>query len=605
MDKLKHILSLIKPFYGYAFSAAGLNILAVIFSVFSFTMLIPFLGMLFETQPLVREMVAWDFSTKTLSHNFNYYLSWVIINYGVSKALLFIGLFIGGTSLLKTMLTYAAKITLAVLRVGAVKELRNRLYNKVLELPIGFYSNERKGDLLSKMTNDVQEVESSLIASFDMLLRQPITLLIYLITLIFLSPHLTLFVLVLLPITGLIIGRIGKSLKNVSRNTQSMLGIIISVLEETLSGIRIIKAFVAEDTQKEKFQKDNDKYTSLMLSMWRKREMASPLSEFLGTLVVVILMWYGGSLVLDSDSTLSPAAFMAYLAIFSQIINPAKAFSGAWYNVQRGVASLERIETILFTENQITNKQGALTKVDFDSAIEFKDVSFKYKDEYVLKNVNLSVPKGKTVALVGQSGSGKSTLADLIPRFYDIEEGEILLDGVNIKDFRTESLRQLMGIVNQEAILFNDTVANNIAFGKKGAGFTEIENAAKVANAHGFITEIEEGYQKNIGDRGTKLSGGQRQRISIARAVLKNPPILILDEATSALDTESEKLVQDALDKLMQNRTAIVIAHRLSTIKNADLICVLHEGKIVEQGTHTELIAANGTYKKLHGMQTI
>ncbi len=604
MKKIQYIYQLILPHWRYIIADGFFNIIAVLFSVFSLTMLIPFLGILFDNQNLVHEPMAWQLTTEALTHNFNYYLSKIIIEKGSANALITIGLLIAGTSMLKNIFIYIGKVMMSAVRTRTIEDLRNDLYTKTLDLPLGYYTNERKGDLLSKMTNDVLEVEAAITHALDIILRQPVTILVYLVSLIIMSPELTLFVAILLPIAGLIIGRIGKTLKNVSRNTQIRLGMLITILEETLSGMRIIKGFGAEKNMNKRFAGENKNYTNFMFNMWIKRELASPLSEFLGTIIVVVLMWYGGSLVLSGSGSLSSQEFIGYLVIFSQIINPAKAFSQAWYHIQRGTASLERLEDLLHADNPIKEKPDAVSVQEFKSKLEFKNVSFKYKDEYVLRNINLEIKKGQTVALVGQSGSGKSTLADLIPRFYDIEEGEILIDGVNIKEYKIADLRALLGIVSQESILFNDTAAANIAFGKPNASLDEIIYAAGIANARDFIEENPEKYDSNIGERGSRLSGGQRQRVSIARAVLKNPPIMILDEATSALDTESEKLVQSALDNLMKDRTAIIIAHRLSTIKNADIIYVVHEGQIVEHGSHNELLDKNGIYSKLHAMQS-
>ncbi|NPA68459.1 MAG: ABC transporter ATP-binding protein, partial [Chlorobi bacterium] len=488
-------------------------------------------------------------------------------------------------------------------RNGVIKDMRNKIYKKILELPFAYFSEERKGDIMSKMTNDLKEIEWTVMTSVEMLIRNPLTIIVYLITLIIMSPQLTLFVLILIPLSGLVIGTVGRSLKRTSRKAQDQMGTLLSKIEETLSGLRIIKAFTAEDFVFKKFFEYNENYTRTMNRVYRKNYLASPMSEFLGVVMVTGIMYYGGSLVLSNESTLSPEAFIGYIAVFSQIITPAKAFSTAIYNVQKGAASIDRINIILNAENKIKEKENPIEIKSFEKEIEFSEVSFAYENTYVLKNINLKIKKGQTVALVGQSGSGKSTLVDLIPRFYDVTEGKITIDGTDIRNFKIKDLRNLMGNVNQEPILFNDTIKNNIAFGTENIPEEEIIKAAKIANAHEFIMQTENGYDTNIGDGGTKLSGGQRQRISIARAVLKNPPIMILDEATSSLDTESEKAVQDALYKLMQNRTSVVIAHRLSTIKNADIICVLQNGKITERGTHDELIKANGNYKKLYDLQ--
>ena len=575
-------------------------------------MIIPFLGILFGTQPRVDELLPFSLefmrgegvgAFAILKNNFYFYISQLIENQGEIYALIFVSGLVIIMSLLKTGFKYLAMYNLATIRNGVVKDMRNALYNKSVDLPLSYYSNERKGDIISRMTNDVHIVEWSIISSLEMLFSDPIMITVYLIGLLVISPHLTLFVLILLPISAFIIGRLGKKLKTTALKGQKKMGIILSIMDETIGGLRVIKAFNSEERVKKRFFSVNNFYTRIMIKMYRRQYMGTPLSEFLGTVVVVFIMWYGGSLVLGEQTALSPANFIGYLAIFSQIINPAKSFSTAWYNVQKGLASSERIEEVLNAKNQIVEKPDARTIDNFSESIEYKNVSFKYENEWVLKDIDLKIEKGKTVALVGQSGAGKSTLVDLLPRFYDAIDGEILLDGVPIKDCKIKDLRDLMGIVNQEAILFNDTFSNNIAFGSDGLGEEEIIQAAKVANAHEFIVNSRNGYYTNIGDRGGKLSGGQRQRISIARAVLKNPPILILDEATSALDTESERLVQDAITNLMKNRTSIVIAHRLSTVVNADLICVMHEGRIVEKGTHQDLMKQNGIYTRLHSMQ--
>jgi subfamily B ATP-binding cassette protein MsbA len=605
---LKKIIKVLKYVIPYWISAAFsvlFNIFSTLFGLFSLTMSIPFLSILFETKEvIITKPEALEFNIDSIEHYFNYFVNNLIVTHDKIYGLAFISILVIVFSLLKNLFRYASLYFLANVRNSVIKDLRNSLFNKLLDLPISFYSGERKGDIMSKMTSDVSEIEISVMRSIEMLFRDPIAIIIYLSFLFFMNFQLTLFVLILLPITGLLIGRIGKSLKRTSFKGQTKLGFLMSVVEETLSGVRIIKAFTAENKMRKSFSKINESYTQLMIKMWRRRDLANPMSEFLGSVVMVSLMWYGGSMVLSDANTLTPQAFIGFLIIFSQIISPAKSFATAYYNVQKGIASIERINEILDAENPIKDSKNATIHNNFDEEIEYKNVSFKYEDENVLKNINLKVEKGKMLALVGQSGSGKSTLVDLLPRFWDIHEGKIILDGINVKDITINSLRNLMGNVNQEPILFNDTFYNNIAFGVENATEDDIIAAAKVANAHEFIIESKDGYQTNIGDSGTKLSGGQRQRISIARAVLSNPPILILDEATSALDTGSERLVQDALNNLMKNRTSIVIAHRLSTIVAADKICVLHEGEIVESGTHEELIKFNGIYKKLHKMQT-
>ena len=610
MNPIHKLIKYILPYKTKVILNIVFNFVSVVFSLFSLAMVIPFLEILFGRQPAVEVYHSFNLNNiadiglfEIVKNNFYYYVSQLIENHEKIYALVFVSGLVIVTSFLKTGFKYLAMYHLASIRNGVVRDMRNLLYGKSVELPLSYYSNERKGDIISRMTNDVQIVEWSIISSLEMIFREPITILVYLAGLLIISPHLSLFVLILLPISAFIIGRLGKSLKTSAARGQKKMGLILSILDETIGGLRVIKAFNSEDRVKRKFLSVNNFYTRLMTKLYRRQYLATPLSEFLGTLVVVFIMWYGGSLVLGADTRLSPENFIGYLVIFSQIINPAKSFSTAWYNVKRGLASSERIEEVLNAKNMIAEKPDAKPLNNFKESIEYRNVSFRYENAWVLKNIDLKIEKGKTIALVGQSGAGKSTLVDLLPRFYDVEEGEILIDGISVKDCKTKDLRDLMGIVNQEAILFNDTFANNIAFGSDEAAEEDIVQAAKVANAHEFIADSKNGYYTNIGDRGGKLSGGQRQRISIARAVLKNPPILILDEATSALDTESEKLVQEAITNLMKNRTSIIIAHRLSTVVNADMICVMQEGKIVERGTHKELISQNGIYSKLHSMQ--
>ncbi len=566
-------------------------------------MIIPFLRVLFSQEAIVTVKPVFSFSGKAFSNIINYYLGQIIETYGKKEALLVVSIFVVVMILMKNILFYFSKYVMVPVRNGVIRDMRNSIYKKILELPFSYFSEERKGDIISKMTNDLKEIEWTIMTSVEMLIRNPLTIIVYLITLFVMSPQLTIFVLILIPVSGALIGTIGRSLKKTSRRAQDQMGTLLSKIEETLSGLRIIKAFTAENFVFKNFVNHNETYNNTMNKVYRKNYLASPMSEFLGILMITGIMYYGGSLVLGNQSSLSPEAFIGYIAVFSQIINPAKAFSTALYNVQKGAASIDRINIILDAENTITEKENAVEMKSFEKEITFKNVSFAYENAFVVKNINLTVKKGQTVALVGQSGSGKSTLVDLIPRFYDITQGEILIDGKNIKNIKIDDLRSLMGNVNQEPILFNDTTRNNIAFGSENIPDEKIIEAAKIANAHDFILQTEAGYDTNIGDSGTKLSGGQRQRMSIARAVLKNPPIMILDEATSSLDTESEKAVQDALDRLMQNRTSIVIAHRLSTIRNADLICVMHKGEIIEKGTHNELIKLNGSYKKLYDLQ--
>lgn len=602
-DFFRTVLFYIKPYKLNALLNIVFNLLSSVFSLFSLVLLIPFLGILFEQQDLILTKPEFSFSSKFVLDYFYYYMSVIIVENSKIQALVFVSLFILTMILLKNLFGYFANFFMAPLRNGIVKDIRNRIYNKVLNLHIGFFSEEKKGDIISRMTSDVQEFEWSAMSSIEMVFRDPLMIIIFLSTLLFISPMLTLFILILLPVSGIIIGRVGKTLRKSSKEYRERMGNLLSMMEETIGGLRIIKAFTAENHIQNRFEQENIEYTKLANKIFRREYLASPLSEFLGVLTLLIVMYYGASLVLGSQSEMLPEVFIGYIAVFSQIINPAKAVTTAYYRIQKGMAAIDRIEDILSADELIKNADKPIEKTSFDSKLEFKDVSFKYAENDVLKNVNITVEKGKTLALVGQSGSGKSTLVDLIPRFYDIERGEILIDDINIKDLLISDLRLLMGNVNQESILFNDTIFNNIAFGVDDASKEEVIAAAKVANAHDFILETEHAYQTNIGDRGSKLSGGQRQRLSIARAVLKNPPILILDEATSALDTESERLVQDALTKLMKNRTSIVIAHRLSTIKHADEICVLQEGKIVERGKHDELLQLNGVYKKLHELQ--
>ena len=580
-----------------------LFIFSAVFSLFSLALLIPFLGMLFGIQEITTIKPVLEFSIESLTENFYYYMGSIIEERGKVQALVVVCLFILLMIFLKNIFLYFGKFFMANIRNGIVKDIRNKIYKKVLKLPLGYFSEEKKGDIISKMTTDVQEFEWSAISSVEMLFMNPILIFIYLGTLLFISPFLTLFILILLPISGLIIGRIGKSLRRESTEFRERMGTLLSIIEETLGGLRIIKAFVAENKVKDKFFKENNDYTKVAIRIFRREYLASPLSEFLGVFTLIIVLYYGSSMVLGEESTLAPDVFIGYIAIFSQIINPAKQITTAYYRILKGLAAIERINHVIDAEENIKEIKNPVGVEEFNSQIQFKDVSFKYAEADVLKNINLTVKKGQSIALVGQSGSGKSTLVDLVPRFYDIQDGEISIDDNNIKNIKISDLRSLMGNVNQESILFNDTIFNNIAFGVESATKEEVIAAAKVANAHEFIMETENGYQTNIGDRGSKLSGGQRQRLSIARAVLKNPPILILDEATSALDTESERLVQDALTNLMKNRTSIVIAHRLSTIKHADEICVLHEGEIVERGNHDELLSKGGVYKKLHDLQ--
>jgi subfamily B ATP-binding cassette protein MsbA len=592
------------PYKGYVVLNVLFNLLGQVFGAFSFIALIPVFGLLFGTIKLVEVKPAELVLTKeSISDNAYYQISQIIHQFGQERTLVYIGIFLVIMVFLKVGFTYLASCMMVPLRNGIVRDIRNKIYRKILVLPLGFFSEERKGDIIARMTGDVQEIDNSIMNSLEMLFKDPMTIIISLAVMISMSWSLTLFVFILLPVVGYFIGKVGKSLKKPSMRGQNKMGELLSTIEESLTGLRIIKAFNAEEKVKDHFAKQNTEYYHLMNTLMWRRYLAHPMSEFLGTLVIVIVLWYGGSLVLNKQSPLSPEVFITYLVFFYQIINPAKSFTTALYSVQKGLASMERIDKVMMAENNIYDKKDAIPVKRFTSQIEYRNVTFRYQDDDVLKNINLTIPIGKTVALVGQSGSGKSTFVDLLPRFWEVNSGQILIDGVDIRDYKISDLRGLMGNVNQDPILFNDTFFGNISFGEVDATEEQVIAAAKVANAHEFIISSPEGYQSNIGDRGGKLSGGQRQRVSIARAVLKNPPILILDEATSALDTESEKLVQEALENLMKNRTSIVIAHRLSTIKNADLICVFHEGEIVERGTHDELIAMDGIYKKLHTMQ--
>jgi subfamily B ATP-binding cassette protein MsbA len=593
----------VPPYKGWAIMNVVFNLLGAIFGAFSFMSLSPILGILFGTQELVKEPVPFSFSFDAIKHNMFYQMSKVIENSSQMKALYYVGVFMIVMVFLKVGFTYLASFSMVPLRNGVVRDLRKQIYKKLLSLPLGYYSEERKGDIMARITGDVTEIENSIMNSLEMLFKDPILIVISLLVMLYMSWSLTLFVLLMLPIAAFITGRVGRSLKKPSRKGQDKMGELLSTIEESLSGLSIVKAFNAEKRMEKRFDAEvQDYYKTMNRLMWR-RFLAHPVSEFLGTTIIIIVLWYGGSLILKNEGGMPPEDFMTYLVFFYSIINPAKSFSSSIYSVEKGLASVDRIDQILNAENPIKDQIDAKEKHDLTTEIEFRNVSFNYGNENVLKNINLKIPKGKTVALVGKSGSGKTTLVNLLPRFWDIDDGEILIDGVNIKDLKLHDLRGLIGYVNQEPILFNDTFENNIAFGMEKTSIEAVIEAAKVAHAHEFIQEAPNKYLETIGDRGSKLSGGQRQRLSIARAVLKNPPIMILDEATSALDTESEKFVQEALDNLMKNRTSIVIAHRLSTIKNADLICVFKKGEIVEQGNHQELLALNGEYFKLHRIQ--
>ncbi len=606
MQKLFKILTYVKPYWPYASLNIAFNILAVIFSLASFAVFIPILNMLFQIQDIPVTAAPLDiFSFESLKDNFNYYAGHLIKLHGPLTTLLYISGIILVLYFLKNFFRYMAMFFLAPIRNGVVRDLRNDMYKKILILPLSYFSEQKKGDIISRMTSDVLEVEWSIMSSLESVFREPIAIVASIAVLFFMSPSLTIFVMVLLPLSGLLIGQIGKSLKRTSDKGQKRMGFILSIIEETIGGLRIIKGFTAINSAERKFKAENQDYTRLMMKLYRKRDLASPLSEFLGVVVVVVILWYGGSLILSKDTAMDAAAFLVYIGIFSQILNPAKAITAAFYNVQKGAASVERIEAVLNAPEIIEQSPNAVQKSEFLNKIEYKNLGFSYQNDVsVLKDINLTIEKGKTIALVGASGGGKSTLADLLPRFYDPRQGEILIDGINIKDLVIDDLRGLMGIVTQESILFNDTVFNNIALGiEEKVTPEQVQNAARIANAHEFIEQMEQGYQSIIGDRGQKLSGGQRQRLSIARAVLKNPPIMILDEATSALDTESERLVQQALENLMKNRTSLIIAHRLSTIQHADEIVVVDKGEIKERGVHQELLQQNGIYRRLHDMQ--
>jgi len=566
-------------------------------------MAIPFLRILFNTQEMITNAVPFAMNLEALQHNFNFFLSRIIMDRGATSALLLVSGLVVVMAMLKTGFKFLANYYITPVRVGVVRDIRNKVYKKILRLPMSYFSESRKGDLMSRVGMDVNEIEVSVMSSLEMLFRDPITIIIFLIYMFVINYQLTLFAMVLLPLSGIFIGRIGKNLRKSSMKLQTQQGTLLSILEETLSGMRIVKAFNGEKKITGKFSETNDAYTDTITRVYRRRFLASPLSEFLGTMVMMVLMYVGGMIVLNQSGSLSSEAFIAYLIIFSQIITPAKAFSTGYYNIQKGLAAFERVEHILFTKVKIKDKDNAQPVSTFETSIEYRDVGFSYDTEPVLKNIDLTIEKGKTIAIVGKSGSGKSTLVDLLPRFIDPVSGSILIDGKAIQDYKIADLRNLMGIVSQQSILFNDTFFNNIAFGLDEVKEDDVIAAAKIANAHDFIMETGHGYHTNVGDAGSKMSGGQRQRISIARALLKNPPILILDEATSSLDTESEKYVQEAIEHLMKNRTSIVIAHRLSTVKHADEIFVLEDGEIAEKGNHKDLLEQEGLYAKYHMLQ--
>ena len=596
----------IPPYKKYLVLTVLFNILSAVLNIFSFAALIPILQILFRTEGTgtATHLMPWtlDNIKEVMANNADYYVTQLIGNVGATTTLLLIGLFLAFTTFLKTGAYFLSSATIIPIRTGVVRDIRNQLYAKITSLPLGFFSEERKGDIIARMTGDVGEIESSIMSSLDMLFKNPILIISYFTALLFISWQLTLFTLVFVPVFGWFMGFVGRKLKRKSIEAQSLWSDTMSQVEETLGGLRIIKAFCAEEKMNNRFRSINNHYRSSVQRVNIRQQMAHPMSEFLGTVLIIIVLWVGGILVLDQQ-ILSGPTFIYYLVMLYSIINPLKDFSKASYNIPKGLASMERVDKILKAENTIKEPTNAKHISAFEHQIEFRHVSFRYGEQWVLRDINLVIPKGKTIALVGQSGSGKSTLVDLIPRYYDVQQGEVLIDGINVKDLGIHDLRQLIGNVNQEAILFNDSFIGNITFGVDHATQEQVEQAARIANAHEFIMQSEHGYDTNIGDRGGRLSGGQRQRVSIARAILKNPPILILDEATSALDTESERLVQDALERLMKTRTTVAIAHRLSTIKNADEICVLHEGQIVERGTHEELLKIDGYYKKLHDMQ--
>ena len=596
----------IPPYKKYLVLTVLFNILSAVLNIFSFSALIPILQILFRTEGTgtATHLMPWtlDNIKEVLANNADYYVTQLIGDVGATTTLLLIGLFLAFTTFLKTGAYFLSSATIIPIRTGVVRDIRNQLYAKITSLPLGFFSEERKGDIIARMTGDVGEIESSIMSSLDMLFKNPILIISYFTALLFISWQLTLFTLVFVPVFGWFMGFVGRKLKRKSIEAQSLWSDTMSQVEETLGGLRIIKAFCAEEKMNNRFSDINNHYRSSVQRVNIRQQMAHPMSEFLGTVLIIIVLWVGGILVLDQQ-ILSGPTFIYYLVMLYSIINPLKDFSKASYNIPKGLASMERVDKILKAENTIKEPANAKHISAFEHQIEFRHVSFRYGEQWVLRDINLVIPKGKTIALVGQSGSGKSTLVDLIPRYYDVQQGEVLIDGINVKDLGIHDLRQLIGNVNQEAILFNDSFIGNITFGVDHATQEQVEQAARIANAHEFIMQSEHGYDTNIGDRGGRLSGGQRQRVSIARAILKNPPILILDEATSALDTESERLVQDALERLMKTRTTVAIAHRLSTIKNADEICVLHEGQIVERGTHEELLKIDGYYKKLHDMQ--
>lgn len=605
---LRILRRFVPPYKKYLWLSVVFNLLSAVLNIFSFATLIPMLDIIFKTgntkTAITRLPWDWEHIDKVAIHNMNYYVNQLIGHIGQSNTLLVIGLILALTTALKTGAYFLSSATIIPIRTGVVRDIRNLLYQKINALSLSFFSEERKGDLMARMSGDVQEIENSIMSSLDMLFKNPILILVYFVTLLLVSWQLTLFTLLFVPLFGWFMGKVGRKLKAHSIKAQRLWSDTMSMVEETLGGLRIIKAFCAESKMNARFDKINSAYRHDIMRVNIRQSMAHPMSEFLGTVLIVIVLWFGGILVLNYNS-LSGPTFIYYMVILYSIINPLKELSKAGYNIPKGLASMERVDKILQAEISIKNAPHAQTITQMEEGIRFENVSFRYGEQWVLRDINLFIPKGKTIAIVGQSGSGKSTLVDLIPRYYDAVEGRILIDGIDVKDLRIESLRQLIGNVNQEAILFNDSFRHNISFGVDKTTQEAVEQAARIANAHEFIMASEQQYDTNIGDRGGRLSGGQRQRVSIARAILKNPPILILDEATSALDTESERLVQEALERLMKTRTTIAIAHRLSTIRSADEICVLHEGRIVERGTHDQLLALDGYYKKLKDMQKV
>lgn len=610
---MKEFFNLLKrfvsPYKRFVAWAVILNILSAIFNVFSFSLLIPILNILFKTDGGNKVYTFMEWGSAPLKdvavNNFYYYVSHLIEIYGPSNTLLWLGLFLAGMTMLKTACYFGSSAVMIPLRTGVVRDIRTLVYSKIMYLPLNFFSSERKGDIIARMSGDVSEIENSITSSLDMLLKNPILIISYFTTLFITSWQLTVFTLLVLPTMGWIMGQVGRKLKRQSLEAQDKWSETMSQLEETLGGLRIIKAFVAEEKMISRFNKCSNEFRQATNKVATRQALAHPMSEFLGTILIVIVLWFGGSLILGDKSSIDAPTFIFYMVILYSVINPLKEFSKAGYNIPKGLASMERVDKILNAKNNIVEKENPIHINELKSDITFDNISFSYGENEILHEINLKIKKGETIALVGQSGSGKSTLVDLIPRFHDVQKGQVRIDGVDVKDLSVRDLRSLIGNVNQEAILFNDSFFNNITFGVENATMEQVIEAAKIANAHDFIMETEEGYNTNIGDRGCRLSGGQRQRISIARAILKNPPILILDEATSALDTESERLVQEALERLMKTRTTIAIAHRLSTIKNANTIYVLYEGRIVESGKHEELLQKNGYYKRLNDMQAL